>query len=382
MTAAWTRALLPLAVIVAIAAVFITTRPLDFLSAGVPPAEELTVERATLDGQGLHLTVRSGAWEPLTVAQVQVDGAYWEFTLTPDAPLGRLAAARLDIPYPWTAGEPHIVKVVTSTGATFEHTIAVAATTPRQGAADFAVFAVVGLMVGVVPVATGMLFFPLLRRISRRGLDFVLALTIGLLAFLLIDTLEEGLEAAAKAATGLQAGLAVWLAAGATFLTLMWIGRRGGRRPEGRALAFYIALGIGLHNLGEGLAIGASFAIGETALASFLIVGFMLHNVTEGVGISAPLVGERPGWPLFAGLAAVAGLPAVVGTWAGAFAFAPHWAVLCFGIGAGAILQVIVEVGAFIGRRASAAGDGWLTGSGLAGFAAGLAVMYGTALLI
>jgi hypothetical protein len=311
-----------------------------------------------------------------------VDGGYWEFTLTPDAPLGRLSAARLDIPYPWTAGEPHVVKLVTSTGATFEHTIAVAATTPSLSPVDFAVFAAVGLMVGVVPVATGMLFFPLLRQVSRRGLDFVLALTIGLLAFLLIDTLEEGLEAASRAAAGLQAGLAVWLAAGVTFLALMWIGRRGGRRPEGQALAFYIALGIGLHNLGEGLVIGASFAIGETALASFLIVGFMLHNVTEGVGISAPLVGERPGWRLFASLAAVAGLPAVAGTWVGAFAFAPHWAVLCFGIGAGAILQVIVEVGAFIGRRSAAAGDGWLTGSGLAGFAAGLAVMYGTALLI
>lgn len=382
MTGAWMRALLPLAVIVAIAALFVTLRPLDFLSAGVPPAEELTVERVTLDGEGLHLMLRSGAWEPLSIAQVQVDGAYWEFTLTPDTPLGRLASARIDIPYPWVAGEPHIVKVMTSTGTTFEHTIAVAAATPGRTADDLAVFAAIGLMVGVVPVAAGMLFFPLLRRASRRGLDFVLALTIGLLAFLLVDTLEEGLQTAARAAGGLQAGLAVWLAAGATFLTLMWIGRRGGRRPEGRALAFYIALGIGLHNLGEGLVIGASFAIGETALASFLIVGFMLHNVTEGVGISAPLVGARPGWPLFAGLTAVAGLPAVAGSWAGAFAFAPHWAVLCFGIGAGAILQVIVEVGAFVGRRATAAGDGWLTGSGLGGFAAGLAVMYGTALLI
>jgi zinc transporter, ZIP family len=221
-----------------------------------------------------------------------------------------------------------------------------------------------------------------IRGAGRRALEFVLALTIGLLVFLLIDTLEEGLEVGAGAASSLQATVVVWLAALVTFVALVVVGTRGGRAPAGVALGAFIALGIGLHNLGEGLVIGASFATGEAALASFLVVGFTLHNVTEGVGIAAPLVEVRPGLRVFAGLAALAGLPAVLGTWAGAFALSPHWAVLCFGIGAGAILQVVVEVAAYLHRRATGAGASALSGTTLAGFAGGLFLMYATAILV
>jgi zinc transporter ZupT len=210
----------------------------------------------------------------------------------------------------------------------------------------------------------------------------VLALTLGLLVFLLVDTLEEGLEIAAGAASGFHAPLLVWLAALLTLLVLVVVGRRGGRVPEAGALAFLIALGIGLHNLGEGLAIGASFAAGEAALASFLVLGFTLHNVTEGVGIVAPLTRAQPPLATFAGLVALAGLPAVLGTWGGAFAFSPHWAAVCFGIAAGAILQVVIEVGAYLRRGAAATGGSWLSWPSLLGFASGLAIMYGTAMLV
>jgi zinc transporter, ZIP family len=233
-----------------------------------------------------------------------------------------------------------------------------------------------------VPVALGMLFYPALKGLGRGGLDFVLALTVGLLVFLLVDTLQEGLEIAAGAAAGFHATLLVWLAALLTLLALLVVGRRGGRVPEAGSLAFLIALGIGLHNLGEGLAIGASFAAGEAALASFLVLGFTLHNVTEGVGIAAPLTRAEPRLATFAALAALAGLPAVLGTWGGAFAFSPHWTAVCFGIAAGAILQVVIEVGAYLRRGAEAAGASWLSGPSLLGFASGLAVMYGTAMLV
>jgi zinc transporter ZupT len=271
---------------------------------------------------------------------------------------------------------------VSSTGVSFEHTIEVAVPTPALSAADFLAYGVVGLFVGLVPVVLGMMFYPALLGAGRRVLEFVLALTIGLLVFLLVDTLEEGLEVAAGAASSLQASAVVWLAALLTFVALMVIGRRGGRAPAGVALAAFIALGIGFHNLGEGLVIGAAFATGEAALASFLVVGFALHNVTEGVGIAAPLVEARPRLGVFAALAALAGLPAVLGTWAGAFAFSPHWAALCFGIGAGAILQVVVEVAAYLHRRAALAGASALSGTTLAGFAGGLLVMYATAILV
>jgi zinc transporter ZupT len=382
MTRSWPSAVVPLALLALLVGGFLTLRPLDRLTEGTPAIETLVVERTALGPAGIAVWVRAGGSAPLTIAQVQVDGAYWEFEQTPPGPLSRLESARIELPYPWVEGETHHLVFLTATGVSFDHTIEVALPTPQLSAADFMVYGVVGLFVGVVPVALGMMFYPVMRGSARRGLEFVLALTIGLLVFLLVDTLEEGLEIAAGAASALQATTLVWLGALTTFLALMVVGRRGGRAPEGVALATFIALGIGLHNLGEGLAIGASFATGAAALASFLVVGFTLHNLTEGIGIAAPLLEVRPKLRVFAALAALAGLPAVVGTWVGAYAFAPHWAALCFGIGAGAILQVIVEVGAYLNRTARRAEGTALSGTAFAGFAGGLAVMYLTAMLV
>ena len=382
MTRTWPAALVPLALLALFAGAFLILRPLDYLTSNVPPIETLVVERTALGPDGISVWVRAGGSAPLSIAQVQVDGAYWQFGQTPSGPLSRLESARLDIPYPWVEGETHHLVFVTSTGVSFEHTIDVALPTPALSTADFLTYGLVGLFVGVVPVVLGMMFYPVLLGAGRRALEFVLALTIGLLVFLLVDTLEEGLEVAAGAASGLQATAVVWLAALLTFGALMVIGRRGGRAPAGVALAAFIALGIGMHNLGEGLVIGAAFATGEAALASFLVVGFALHNVTEGVGIAAPLVEARPRLGIFAALAVLAGLPAVLGSWAGAFAFSPHWAALCFGIGAGAILQVVIEVGAYLHRLAARTGDSALSGTTLAGFAGGLVVMYATAILV
>ncbi|WP_202950259.1 ZIP family metal transporter [Gloeocapsa sp. PCC 73106] len=147
-------------------------------------------------------------------------------------------------------------------------------------------------------------------------------------------------------------------------------------------MSTYLAFGIGLHNLGEGLAVGSAFAVGEAALGSLLVIGFTLHNVTEGIGIAAAMVGFRPKFPTFLALTALAGLPAVLGTWIGAFTFSPHWAALFLGIGAGAILQVIVEVGSYLMRTAQKSGGTWLSRISLIGFGVGLVIMYGTALLV
>ena len=314
----------------------------------------------------------------MTLAQVQVDGAWRAFTLTPDAPIGRLGTARLDIPYPWVEGETHHLLLLTATGVGFEHTIDVALATPAFAAQTLGMLTLVGLLLGVAPVAIGLLAFPAMRRAGPGALRFLLALTVGLLVYLMIDTLGEGLELGAEALGRLRGETLVWVAALFTAAVLLGLGRRGGAAPRGAALAGFIALGIGLHNLGEGLVVGTALATGAAALATFLVVGFVIHNVTEGFGIAAPLTAARP---TLAGLRRArrarraAGGARGVG---GGQAVSPYWAALCFGIGAGAILQVVIELAAWLTRENGGAARSPAPPPRASG--SGLAIMYGTAL--
>ncbi|WP_312366876.1 metal transporter [Ensifer sp.] len=359
----------------------VTTDPLSGFRNGAPPVENLTFERTVLDDSGLRLLVRAGGSEPMTVAQVQVDDAYWQFTQDPPGPIARGRTAWLALPFPWMLGEAHALKVVTNTGTTFTHEIAVAVPTPQATAGQLRLQALVGLIVGIVPVAVGLMFYPVLRGVGRSGMAFLLSLTIGLLAFLLVDASAEALELASEAAAIFQGPVMVVLAGIGSFLLLMAVGRRGGV-PTGLALATYIALGIGLHNLGEGLAIGAAFAAGSAGLGTFLVLGFALHNVTEGIGIAAPILKQRPPLWTFVGLTLLAGAPAVLGMWLGSLAASAQWSALALAVGAGAILQVIVEVGAYLMRQSGKPFEVFLTPPVMGGLAAGVGFMYLTAALV
>jgi zinc transporter, ZIP family len=372
----------PLGALLLLVAVFFAYEPLRKPLGGVPPpVEKLTVERTVLDESGIALKVRADGSEPLSIAQVQVDGAYWQFEQEPPGAVPRLASAWIKIPYPWVEGETHKILFVTRTGLTFEHEIAVAWPTPKVGGTEISRLTLAGIFLGVVPVALGMLFYPALKSGGRVAFQFAMALTIGLLAFLLVDTLEGALEVAGQAAPGLKSAILVWIVAGLASLLLWGLAhwRADGFTPL--ALAASIAFAIGVHNLGEGLAVGSAFATGAAALGGFLLLGFTLHNVSEGVGIIAPLLERRPSLAILAGLACLAGLPAILGLWLGAFAYSSHWAALALAIGAGAILQVIIEVGLLlwsqIGKDRTKA-----YAVIFGGLLAGVALMYLTGLLV
>ena len=373
----------PLAALLLMVAAFFAYEPLRKPFGGAPPpVEELTVERTVLDKNGIALKVRADGTEPVAIAQVQVDGAFWQFTQDPPGPVPRLASAWIKIPYPWVKGETHKILFVTRTGLTFEHEIAVAWPTPKVDAQAVWRLTLAGIFLGVVPVALGMLFYPALKSGGKIAFQFAMALTIGLLAFLLIDTLEGALEAAGKAAPGLKSAILVWIVAGLASLLLWGLAHWKGEGFTPLGLATTIAFAIGVHNLGEGLAVGSAFATGAAALGGYLLLGFTMHNVTEGVGIIAPLLERRPSLAILAGLACLAGLPAIFGLWLGAFAFSSHWAALALAIGAGAILQVIIEVGMLLWNQVGAGDRTKAYAVIFAGLLTGVALMYFTGLLV
>lgn len=379
----WLLGLGPLALLAALVLVFLQFDPTAPLRRGFPPVEELTIERVTLPEAGrMVVHVVNGGPEPVTIAQVQVDEAYWQHTITPDRTVPRLGRAEIDIPYPWVEGEPHEIALVTSTGLTFTHEVAVATRSPARDLAFFGTFALLGVYAGVIPVVIGLLWYPFLRGIERRWIHFFLSLTIGLLAFLSVDSLVEALEAAAEVPAAFQGFGLVAIGVIGALLVLKAFGH-GERDADGRSgrlrIAYLIAAGIGLHNLGEGLAIGAAFAVGEIALGAFLVIGFALHNTTEGLGIVAPVAKDRPPIGHLAAMGAIAGFPTVAGAWIGGFAYTPLLAALFLALGTGAMVQVILELVGLIQRQAP---DTMFAPLNAAGVAAGLLIMYGTALFV
>ncbi|HWP36475.1 MAG TPA: hypothetical protein VNL18_02870 [Gemmatimonadales bacterium] len=378
----WILGLLPLGLIGAFALIVARGGLVEFLRRGVPPVEQLTFDRVTLSPNSIRVELVNGGPSPATVAQIMVDDAFWTFTVRPSPTLPRLGRAVVEVPYPWVRGEAHEIKVLTSTGLTFTHTIDVAAETPEPGGYFFAAFGLVGLVVGVIPVAVGLLWFPFLRRLERRWFHFALALTAGLLVFLGADALREAFESADLVAGAFQGDALVVLGALGALLGLQVASQRrlGSEGEAGRrAVAYLIALGIGLHNLGEGLAIGAAYSLGEATLGAFLIIGFMLHNATEGLGIVAPLAQDRPPLGTLASLGALAGIPTVAGAWLGGLAYSPLYATLFLSIGVGAIAQVVIALYRMVARETG--GTVW-TPYTAGGVVAGLLVMYGTGLMV
>lgn len=387
--ASWLLALVPLVLLAILLGVIVRIGPAESVRGeNFPPVERLTFQRVTLEPGAILATVMNDGPDEVTIAQVQVDEAYWTFTAEGGTVLGHLGQTRLRIPYPWVEGEVHFVKVLTSTGTPFEHEIPVAVETPTPNTRTFAVFTLIGLYVGVIPVAIGLLWYPFLSRLSSRAMDFLLALTVGLLAFLLIDGGHDGFEAAAMLPESFQGAVLFALAAAGAYLVLettgAWLKAR--RRAAGGTawvLALMIAVGIGLHNFGEGLAIGSAFALGEAALGTLLIIGFTLHNTTEGLAIIAPLARESRRVPIgdLVKLGIIGGVPTIAGAWLGGFVYSPVWSVLFLAVGVGAIAQVIVQIVRQMAGGQPVAAQ-LARGPVLAGLAAGFAVMFLTGMMV
>lgn len=348
------------------------------------PVESLTVERTILKPGNIDITVRNGSPEEVTIAQVIVNEGVRPFTASPETTIPRLGEATIHIPYGWVEGEAYGITLFTANAIAFDVEIPVAFTTPEPSGGTFWSFTLIGIYVGIIPVYLGIMWFPALRQLGRRWMIFLLALTVGLLIFLGIDTLAEALEQVEGVPGPFQGIGLIGIGAVATFLLLEALSQRqraGGQSEESQRLrlSYMIAIGIGIHNLGEGLAIGAAFNLGEIALGSFLVVGFIIQNITEGLGIIAPILRDRPGLQNLILLGFVGGVPAIVGMWLGGFAPSPTLAVFFLAVGAGAIFQVVYEVARLIHKDTAKAPVPATVWSGVV---AGMLLLWITGLII
>jgi zinc transporter ZupT len=360
---------------------------LELVGRNPPPPDEFDVRRVEFHPGEIRIRVTNPQRDELTIAMVMVDDAVVPYELEGAATLERLRSATIVVPYDWVEDEPIAVGITSSSGIQTTEDIAAAVETPGPSAEGFAGYAVIGFLVGILPVGLGLLWLPSLRRAAPQWLAAFMALTGGLLTFLALEALAEALELQAALPSAFGGAGLVLLGVALSYLTLTFISHRFARNAKteggllgGLALATLVAIGIGLHNLGEGLAIGSSFALGELTLGTFLVVGFMIHNVTEGLGIAAPAAERaRVGIGRLAALTLIAGAPTIVGAWIGGYVTSDFLGALFFAAAAGAALQVVVEVGRFVAQRAP---GGLTSGYVLGGFLAGIAVMYTTGLLV
>lgn len=382
---AWLLALVPLLLIGVALGVFVGLGGPGLGERRGPPVEELAIEKTTLRPGVIELLVRNDGPDDVSIAQVQVNDAFAQFSGA-DQAIGRLETATVRVEQPWIEGEAYEVSLLTATGGTIIHEIPVAVATPESDLSFFALMALLGVYVGVIPIALGMLWLPWIGRISSRWLRLIMAVTVGLLAFLAVDATLEGFKSAGEGSQAFGGPALVVIGAAIAYLSLSgvseWLARRqrttSAAGGSGDALALLVAVGIGLHNLGEGVAIGAAYSVGALTLGAFLVVGFAIHNTTEGIAIVAPLANRRPSVTRLIELGLIAGAPAVLGAWIGSAAFNSSLAAFLFGFGAGAIVQVVVQLAPSLrdddGRLLHPAAVGGLT--------AGMAIMFATGLLV
>ena len=412
-------ALIPLIVLSGML-VFLLGPGMSILNIGIP-LPEITIEKIEFQNDKIVAFIRNTGPEGVDVAQADINDRMIPAGIEPSKTLSRLAEAKVIVPFSWIAGVPYEVGITTSDGTRFSKSVEAAALAPTPNVEQASYFAIIGIYVGVIPVLIGLLWFPFIKRLSMNKYKFFLSLTAGLLVFLGIDALVESNGIVGQNIAGAFNGqVLIAMITIITFLVLLYTSEKLVERAKMKsddntsksnlvtyssspssttkipqkqqqqqlakpfAIAMMIAIGIGLHSFGEGLAIGAAVLLGEVALSTFLIVGFTLHNTTEGLAIVAPMAksGGKVTIRKLIVMGLIAGIPTIVGAWIGGFLYSPIAAIIFLSIGAGAIFQVVYSITSWMSSNTSEPRKAMLSTPLIAGFTVGMAIMYATSLLI
>ena len=357
----------------------------DLLDLGIP-LPEITMEMVDFVDSEIQVTVRNTGPIPVEIAMADVNDRIQPAAVEPDRFLERYETALVRIPFEWNEAEPYIIGLTIEDGTRFEKEVEAAAPRLEANSELIGFFAIIGTYVGIIPVMIGLMWFPFIKRLSKNKYHFFLALTAGLLLFLGIDSIEEAVEVSDENLAGSFNGLLlVATVVILSFLGLYYAGEKLVNRVKDSpyskpvAIALMISIGIGLHNFGEGLAIGAAVGLGQVALSTFLIVGFALHNTTEGIAIASPMAKGKPMIGKLAAMGMIAGAPAIFGAWVGGFSYSPFSAVIFLSIGAGAIFQVILTLMRWLQQE----NNNVLSSAAIiSGIAIGMLVMYLTSIFV
>ena len=370
-------------VLLAILIVFLLGPASTFLQFGIV-LPEISIEKVEFIGNEIQATVRNTGPIDVNVVVADVNDRIQPAAIEPDTHLERFETALVRIPFDWNEGQPYTVGLTIDDGTRFEKQIDAASASLEPNSELFVFLGIIGLLIGVVPIMIGLLWYPFIKKLGKNAFNFFLAFTIGLLLFLGLDAIEEAFEISnTHLASVFNGELLIATVVILSFLGLYGIGNILIKRSEfsklskGLAISLMVAIGIGLHNLGEGLAVGAAIAFGEVALSTFLIIGFAIHNTTEGLAIAAPLTRTKLVIGKMVGFGLIAGIPAIFGTWIGGFSFSPFFTIIFLSIGAGAIFQVVWTIFKFMKES-----DSFSSISIICGIASGLVVMYLTSIFI
>jgi len=347
---------------------------------------EITIEKIDFIDSEIQATVRNTGHIPVEIVMADINDRIQPAAVEPDRFLERFETTLVRIPFEWNEAEPYTIGITVEDGTRFEKEIEAAAPA-LELSLDLAIFfAIIGTYVGIIPVMIGLLWLPFIKRISKQKYHFFLALTVGLLLFLAIDSIEEAIEVSNEnLADSFNGTLLITTVTVLSFLGLYYSGNKliekagSSKFTKPVAIALMISIGIGLHNFGEGLAIGAALGMGSIAFSTFLIIGFALHNTTEGIAIAAPMSRGKLMIGKLAAMGIIAGSPAIFGAWMGGFVYSPFTSVIFLAIGAGAIFQVIVVIMKWIQEEND---QNLSTIAVVSGIAVGMLVMYLTSILV
>lgn len=406
----------------------------SFINSGIP-LPDVAIEKIEFRENPSQIIafIRNAGPTEITIAQADVNDRIHAAAIEPGKTLSRLSDAKVIIPFFWNPAEPYEVGITTDDGTRFSKTIEAAALAPNPDSGQIIFFAVIGIYVGIIPVMIGLLWYPFIRSMSRNKYNFFLSLTAGLLVFLGIDALIESNELATDNVSSIFSGqMLIVIVTTISFIGLLYASEKLTQRAIKKsmstaaadpastyipysnstatsstqtksqvgqremqelvrplAISLMIAIGIGLHNFGEGLAIGAAVLLGEIALSTFLIIGFTLHNTTEGLAIVAPLAKSRKLMlRRLVLMGMIAGAPTIAGAWIGGFLYSPIAAIIFLSVGAGAIFQVVYSIGSWVLRPVDNTDKDKnkkivkVNLFTIAGFAIGMVIMYVTGLLV